>query len=122
MRAWLANSLGARLWVIVGLLGAAPAMANYTCQGVIDSVALNQAGTLTITSTSSGLNTFYVCQIANTFNGVGPEVCKAIYAQMLAARVSGQNVTWYFSDALSCTTHPVWDWLTGWYFGPQLAN
>jgi hypothetical protein len=85
-------------------------------------VALNPSGALTVTSIASGLNTFYVCQIGSTINGVGPEVCKAIYAQMLAAKTSGQTVQWYFSDALSCTTHPTWDWLTGWYYGPSLAN
>lgn len=113
---------GLSCWTSLALMSASPAFATYMCQGPIEAVALNPSGTVTVVSVASGLNTFYVCQIGSTTNGVTSEVCKAIYSQLLTAKATGQAVQWYFSDALSCTTHPNWDWLTGWYYGPSIVN
>jgi hypothetical protein len=98
------------------------ASANYTCQGTVTGVSLNQAGVVTVSSPSSGLPTFYVCQIGATTNGVGPEQCKAMLGMLYIARVSGQQVQWHFSDSLTCATHANWDWLSGWYFGPTIMD
>ena len=68
-----------RRWLMGTLLfTSSPAWATYTCIGTIDGVALNPSGTVTVSSVTSGLPMFYVCQIGNTLNGVGPEQCKAI--------------------------------------------
>ena len=103
----------------VGLLWSATSWANYSCTGPIDWVALNQAGVVTVSSASSGLGVFYVCQIGTTTNNIGPEVCNAMFAQLTAARAMGTPVQWSFDDSLTCTTHPTWSWLSGWYYGPQ---
>lgn len=87
----------------------------------MDWVALNPSGTLTVTLATAGLNAVYVCSIGATYNGVAPEVCKAIYAGLTAAQLTGSTVYWYYSDALNCTTHPSWAALTGWYYGPQVG-
>jgi hypothetical protein len=115
-----------RFWrlaaAIVAMSLAAPAWANYVCQGTIDSVALNTGGTVTVQSTAAGLYPAFICAIGTTVNGVGPEQCKAILAMLITARTSGQQVQWYFSDGLTCTTHPAWAWLSGWYHGPVLMD
>jgi hypothetical protein len=117
------RKIGKRL-AIAASLGAmsGTAFATYTCQGTISGVSLNQSGTVTISSPASGLGTFYVCQVGSTMNGVGPEQCKAMLAMFYIARSSGQQVQWHFSDSLTCTSHPSWDWLSGWYFGPTLMD
>ena len=117
-----AQNAGRRWLAIVLLFCSTPAWANYACLGTIDAVALNPGGIVTVTSNSSGPGVFYVCNIGSTANGVAPEQCKAIYASLLAARMSAQNVAWTFNDALTCTTHPTWSWLTGWYYGPELTG
>jgi hypothetical protein len=98
------------------------AFANYACQGTIQSVSLNPSGVVTVHSPASGLGTFYICQIGSTTNGVGPEQCKAMLSLLYIARSTGQQVAFTFDDSLSCTTHPGWAWLTGWYYGPTLMD
>jgi hypothetical protein len=66
----------------------------------------------------------YLCEIEGTTasaNGsVTPEECKSMLAVLLVAQVSRQSVEVDFSDSLTCTSHPSWAWLAGWYFGPVL--
>lgn len=100
---------------------ASPAFAYYTCGGMIDLVALNPSGIVTVTSSAAGVNAAYICSIGSTYDGVSPEVCKAIFAQLVAAQATGSTVVWYYNDALTCTTHPSWVPLTGWYYGPQVG-
>ena len=99
-----------------------PARANYSCAGVIEQLALNPAGTVTVFSSGAGLSAAYVCQIGATINSVTSDACKAIYSLLNTAVVTRQQVVWYFSDTLTCAApgHPAWSWLTGWYYGPVL--
>jgi len=101
---------------------ASVAQANYFCTGVVDAVDVSPTGVVVVDSPAAGLRSFYVCQIGATTNGVGPDVCKAILAVLLASRTTGQLVEWAFSDTLTCSTHPSWAWLTGWYYGPNLHS
>jgi hypothetical protein len=107
------------LCAIMGI-AATPAAWAYACAGTLDSINLNQGGIVTIGSASSGLGTFYVCEIGGTANGVTPDVCSAILASLIAAKEAGEQVQWQFNDSLTCQTHPQWAWLTGWYYGPSL--
>jgi hypothetical protein len=104
-----------------------PAWANYSCQGTVDSLTVSPGTGVLILSTSSGLGAVYLCQLEGTYNSangtVTPEQCKAFLAVLLSAQASRQQVQFSFNDALTCTTHPTWTWLTGWYYGPAvLAN
>lgn len=95
----------------------------YQCQGTIVEVSLNPSGVLTVHSPAGGLNWAYVCQMGVTYNnGVGNEACKAIYASLLAAQMSGKQVMWHYNDALSCSTRPSWAVHSGWYYGPTVLN
>lgn len=100
-------------------LGVPCAWANYACSGPVDWVALME-NVVVVNSTQAGINAGYVCELDTTANGVGAETCKAIYSMLLTAHATGQPVQWAFNDSLTCTTHPAWTWLTGWYFGPYI--
>jgi len=104
------------------------AWANYLCTGTTTSVAMDQYGDVNI-SNSSGLQWVGLCNVNNPVNGVPVEACKAMYAMLMASKLSGAQVTLWFSDGLSCTTHPEWATLpsgsyggspAGWYWGPAL--
>lgn len=115
-----------KLWAVAGILlntFAAPAWANYSCTGTIDAVTVAPGtGTVIVSSASAGLTWVYLCLLegsASSANGtVTPEQCKAIYSLLLAAQAAERSVTISFNDTLTCTTHPAWAWLTGWYWGP----
>lgn len=103
----------------LSLLSSTLAFANYFCSGVVDTVVVNPSGLVMINSSAAGLANVELCQIGATANGVGPDACNAVLASVITARTTGQSVTWAFDDGLTCSTHPQWAWLTGWYFGPQ---
>lgn len=112
---------------VVGLV-ASGTCAAYSWSGTIDWVALRPSGIVTVSSRSSGLNVFYVCQIGTTAYGVGPDACSAILVSLLAAKASEANVTWEFSDSLTCNraTYNGGNWYalndgtSIWYYGPQV--
>ena len=104
------------------------AWANYACTGTTTSVAMDSGGGVNI-SNSSGLEFVWLCSVNTPSNGVSVEACKAMYAMFLSSKLSGAQVTLWFSDGLSCTTHAAWAALPsgnynggGWYWGPALAN
>jgi hypothetical protein len=92
--------------------------ASYSCLGTVSTLGLNPSG-LVVASVGS-LSFAYLCNVTATYNGVTAEVCKAIYAQLLAAKLNAQTVAFFFSDGLTCATHPAWADLTGWFYGPEL--
>lgn len=114
------------LGVTLGL-GTSGLASAYECTGTIDWVSLNPEGTVTVSSQSSGLAVFYVCQIDSTQNGVSPNICNAMLATLLSAKATGAQVTWGFSDSVGCNRATFnggnWYWLGGapssWYYGPQ---
>lgn len=105
--------------IAILLLLPAPILAQsiYSCSGTVTSLGLAPSGLLTVTVGT--LANVYLCEIGNTYNGVGADVCSAIYAHLLSARTTGSLELFNFNDTLTCTTHPSWAPLTGWYFGPQ---
>jgi hypothetical protein len=120
MESRIRRRLTRTLLLIASLLVAGPAAANYFCQGTIDSVEVSPSGAVEAYSAAAGLNYVTLCAIGATANGVSSDTCKAILAVLLAAHASGAQVQWAFSDSLTCTTHPAWAWLTGWYYGPNI--
>lgn len=96
------------------------AFASYTCTGPVQGVEIAPDGQVNAQTLAGTINWTYLCSVETTENNVAPDACKAIYATLLAAQLSGQPVTLWFNDSLTCTTHPTWTWLTGWYFGPAV--
>jgi hypothetical protein len=101
---------------------ASVAHANYFCTGVVAALDISPSGLVVVDSPDAGLRSFYVCQIGATNNGVVSDVCKTIVAVLLTSKTTGQPVDWGFSDSLTCSTHPSWAYLTGWYYGPNLHS
>ena len=95
------------------------AQATYTCSGPVTGVAINPGG-FVVPGSMGGFNWVYVCQLGTNYNGVTPEACKAIYATLLIAQMSGKHVMLWFDDGGNCASHSAWAPLQGWYFGPQL--
>ena len=104
------------------------AWANYACTGTTTAVTMDQYSQV-VMSNSSGIQFVTLCNVANPINGVSVDSCKAMYAMLMASKLSGAQVTFWFSDGLSCTTHPAWQELPsgsyggspgGWYWGPAL--
>lgn len=108
------------LQMAVALLASGAAFANYTCTGSVDQVNVSPTGVLVLVSSAMGLTDGYLCQIGTTMNGVDTDPCKAILAVLLTAHATGAQIDLSFSDSLTCSTHPAWAWLTGWYYGPNL--
>lgn len=106
---------------VVLLISTSNAWANYSCIGQVYGVSIDVNGSVYAGSIPGG-NWPLLCQIGATFNGVGPDACKAIYTLLITAQTSGRQVQMWFNDNLTCTTHPAWNTLSGWYFGPQLLN
>ena len=112
----------------IGLVASAVCSA-YSCTGTIDWVSLNPSGVVTVSSQSSGMATFYVCQIGQTQDGVLPEVCSSMLATLLTAKATGAQVIWSFDDSSNTCNRASynggnWYWLGGsplsWYYGPQI--
>jgi hypothetical protein len=73
-----------------------------------------------VTASFGGLKFVTYCQLGNTANGIGPDACKAIYALLLAARISGATVNQTFNDSSTCAAHPSWSYLNMTWGGPSL--
>lgn len=102
------------LCVVMLLLMAAlssAAQSIYSCTGSVTSIAVANDGTVEIVSFSALPAGFYLCQIgvASSGNGWTNESCKAAYATLMAARLSGQQVTIWFNDTLTCSTQPTFN-------------
>jgi hypothetical protein len=112
------------LSLLLGCSICSNALANYSCSGTVDNVSVSPGTGIVIFSSSAGLGAVYLCQIENSSssaNGtVTPEQCKSFLAVLLTAQATRQSVLFSFNDSLTCTTHPSWAWLTGWYYGPAL--
>jgi hypothetical protein len=99
----------------------ASASANYFCEGKVHHVAVGPGGQVTLYA-DPGFHWDYLCSVSAATNGVSVDACKAIFSALLTAQATDKTVQWAFSDALSCTTHPDWQYLTGWYWGPVVLE
>jgi hypothetical protein len=108
------------LQMTLALLASHAAFANYSCTGTVDQVSVDPNGVVILTSATVGLNAVYLCAIGTTMNGVDSDPCKSILAVLLTAHATGAQIDLSFSDSLTCSTHPAWAWLTGWYYGPNM--
>jgi hypothetical protein len=119
-----------RIWAAVAALvtTSVSSAAVYSCVGTVDFVSVAPTGVVTVSSQSSGLATFYPCQLGATVNSVTAETCKGILSVLMLAKATGAQVAWTFNDSLGCNRAPYyggnWYWLSdpsgGWYYGPQI--
>lgn len=125
------NTMWTRFWAravgaVLGCSMCATSWASYSCTGTLDSVTVSPGTGWVIFSSSAGFGSVYLCLIEGTVNSangpVSPAQCKAYLALLLSAQASRQQVQFSFNDALTCTTHPSWAQLAGWYYGPLLMG
>jgi hypothetical protein len=81
---------------------------TYVCQGTVTNLNV-YAGTVggTVTLSLSGgqaMSSIYLCSVTANFGNWTPSDCKAAYAILLSAKLSGQQAALEFSDSLTCTT------------------
>jgi len=96
--------------------------ATYSCSGVVKGVTIAPTGQVFAESIGS-ISWPRMCSVSETFNGVSPEACRAVFSTLLTAQATGKEVSLSFDDDAgggTCTSHPAWGALTGWYFGPTL--
>ena len=92
--------------LIIAVL-ALPAYASiYSCSGTVTSVAVGSAYSAVFVSGAGGLSTVAICSLDGSPGPFSANACKGILATLLSAKLSGQSVTIYFSDNLTCATQP----------------
>lgn len=98
-------------WFLALLLSmtilALPAYASiYNCSGTVTAVAVTSAFSGVYVSGPGGLNTVAICSLDGSPGPFSANACKGVLATLLSAKLSGQAVTIYFSDNLTCATQP----------------
>lgn len=81
--------------------------ANYPCTGTVTMVFINSSGTVVVQG-PGGVPPIALCSVSGGFGPFSADACKAAYAALLAAKLSGQSATINFSDSLTCATQPPW--------------
>jgi len=102
-----------------------PAFASYTCTGLVEGVSINPKNGMLLAQRAAGIIWPAFCNVDIKENDVAPETCKHIYSMLLAAQMSGKEITLWFNDegdGGTCSSHTGWVYLTGWYFGPKINN
>lgn len=84
-----------------------PAHANYWCSGTMSSLGVGNDGSIWVTG-PGGISNVGICKLGAASSGDGwtADSCKAAYATLLAAKTSGQQVSIFFNDNLTCSTQP----------------
>ena len=91
--------------VMLLALVATPASATYVCQGTVTNLNVYAGGTVTLSlGGGQAMSNIYLCSVTANFGNWTPNDCKAAYATLLSARLTGQQVALEFSDNLTCTT------------------
>ncbi|WP_155247324.1 hypothetical protein [Teredinibacter turnerae] len=74
--------------------------ANTTCRGRVESVSLHPVGAFL--QFNYGFGTQMHCKLTETWNDVSKEVCTALFAQLLAAQLSGRKIEARYNDDFEC--------------------
>jgi hypothetical protein len=95
---------------------ALPAVANtYYCTGTVTYLGIQNDGGIVVGG-PNGIPDIEICSVTTPVNNFTTDNCKAVYATLLAAKVSGQQVSVYFNDNLTCSTQPAWTRWAAVYF------
>lgn len=105
-------------------MASAQVNANYVCTGNVTGVSINPKNGDLLAETVGPLKWPKICNLETELSGINPATCKIIYSTLLTAQTTNKKVTLWFNDNKDCSTasHPPWETLTGWYFGPKLSG
>lgn len=81
--------------------------AQYTCTGTVTTVFVNGFGDVVVAG-PGGLVPIGLCSVSSATTNFTVDACKAAYATLLAAKLSGQGAAVSFNDSLTCSTQPTW--------------
>lgn len=81
--------------------------AQYNCTGTVTIVFVNGSGDVVVGG-PGGLVPIGLCSVSGATTNFTVDACKAAYATLLAAKLSGQSATVSFNDSLTCSTQPQW--------------
>lgn len=87
------------------------ANADIDCVGNVIGLSLQMTTTGVVTvSLSGGPTAVYLCAVDGVaYNGVSPDVCKAMYSTLMAAKLSNKKMLIRFSgNYANCTSIPSW--------------
>ena len=95
----------------------------YTCSGKVKGVSIEAKTGDVLVESIGPLSWPRLCKVDSEYDGISPEACRIVYSTLLTAQSTGKDVTLWFNDSKDCSaaSHPSWQWLTGWYFGPKLS-
>lgn len=94
--------------LLVIAMVALPAYAGeYNCTGTVTIVFVNSNGIVAVGG-PGGLPPIGLCALDGSSGIFNTNACKAAYATLLAAKLSGQSATISFNDTLTCSTQPAW--------------
>lgn len=98
----------AALGLMAVLIFPSSSFAAYTCFGSVNYLGLGGDGNLVVAVGPSKPNV--ICNVLSQGSFAMPvSVCKAAYASLVAARVSGKGMGIYYGDnGLTCETIPNW--------------
>jgi hypothetical protein len=85
--------------------------ADIDCTGTVAGLSLQMTNTGVVTvSLSGGPTAVYLCAVDGAiYNGVSPEVCKAMYSTLMAAKLSNKKMLIRFSgNYAKCSDIPSW--------------
>ena len=104
------------------LLIGTQALANYSCRGLVGYLGVSSGGEVTV-SVANSTPIHYICNLASQ-GGYSMSVpsCKAAYATLLSARLTGKSVGIYYgNEPVTCNTLPSWGAAPSAYFieGPD---
>lgn len=109
--------------MILGFALSTNSWATYSCSGPVGGLGIEPATGDVIVESLAGLAWPRLCSVSRSANGIDPQACKTVYSALLTAQTTGKSVNLWFDDDVSggnCGTHPSWQFLEGWYFGPKL--
>lgn len=87
---------------------APPAYAGmYSCTGTVTMLFINGSGGVVVQG-PGGLPPIGLCSVTSATTNFAVDACKAAYATLLAAKLSGQTAQVNFNDSLTCSTQPTW--------------
>lgn len=114
-----------RIFLFIFVFLAANANAFYICTGKVEGLTLKPANGQVLVERIGELKWPVLCSVEQEQNGIAPDSCQAIFSLLLSAELSGSDVKFWFNDENTggnCSSHKAWDFLRGWYLGPQILN
>jgi len=113
---------------LAGLAWAPECFANYACVGQPTFLGIDEGGDVAVQlqNPSDGAQSTPIHKICNlnaqgSFHMTMPS-CKAAYASLLSAKLTGKSITLYYNaDGQTCMSRPAWSEALGMYFvqGPD---